>query len=532
MQNLVSIHRLDDIHSKDTADVDNTFSGTADWHSHRVIDELWLWIFECLTSEETLRAQRVCTKWNDIITRYNIGERHEMCCYFSKKKLSDIGCTEIFGIGLEIEPNEETGFGVTVRSQMDILSKTAWSNKCRTGVWGERLTLFLPLVMNRKHSQRAHGDIIQFLSVISDHIREHTPISNPNPLEQELESNLTLKLVDSLIAMMNSIVVQFSMKTDKSDRQKLAKRNYYEAKSGSKSISMMMCEKVVIGYSAFHHLLLYLKSKNAKLITSFANRWVQLFMDKIPYSGKYWCKDLGKLLIYTMISSQFKWEDIARHFLYESFTRNVKWMMAQEKYAKYNDTKIRSKRRQNTFIATTTSRRLIMFQVWFSRSNAIETLHSYNQRLGRPRHAVRHGIVSKTKEIATCNSWPKYFDELRVEIGGKKEIDQLLRFAVYNSRSKGYHSGSAAAIQEVERPDITVRGEKKREIPRVQPSVFLPKSVPKGQIRATIKSAVKSSNQNAWNSKKGQSAASKLFGRSSTAPQRASGLVSSGKNKS
>merc|ERR1719242_2625733 len=136
-----------------------------------------------------------------------------------------------------------------------------------------------------------------------------------------------------------------------------------------------------------------------------------------------------------------------------------------------------------------------MFQVWFSRSNAIETLYSYNQRLGRPRHAVRHGIVCKTKEIMECNSWTKYFNELRVEIGGKKEIDQLLRFAVYNSRSKKYHSGSAAAIQEVERPDITVRGEKKREIPRVQPSVFLPKSVPKGKIRATIKTNAKSSNQ-------------------------------------
>merc|ERR1719334_2937733 len=284
---------------------------------------------------------------------------------------------------------------------------------------------------------------------------------------------------------------------------------------------MMMCEKVVLGYSALHHLLLYLQSKNKELITSFADCWVGLFMDKISNSGKFCCKDLGKLLIYTMISGQFEWEDIARQFLYESFTRNVKWMVAQEKYAKYNDTKIRSKRRQNTFIATTTSRRLIMFQVWFSRSNAIETLHSYNQRLGRPRHAVRHGIVSKTKEIMECNSWTKYFNELRVEIGGKKEIDQLLRFAVYNSRSKGYHSGSAAAIQEVERPDIKVRGEKKRKkkIPRVQPSVFGPKSMTKKfmpKIRATIKTKTKSSNQNAWNSKKGQSAATKLFGGSSS----------------
>merc|ERR550525_1868836 len=196
-------------------------------------------------------------------------------------------------------------------------------------------------------------------------------------------------------------------------------------------------------------------------------------------------------------------------------------MIVQEEYAEFNCTESLPHRPRETFTATTTSRRLIMFQVWFSRSNAIETLHSYNQRLGRPRHAVRHGIVSKTKEIMECNSWPKYFNELRVEIGGKKEIDQLLRFAVYNSRSKGYHSGSAAAIQEVERPDIKVRGEKKRKkkILRVQPSVFRPKSMSKKfmpKIRATIKTKAKSSNENAWNSKKGQSAATKLFGGSSS----------------
>merc|ERR1719283_95403 len=128
-----------------------------------------------------------------------------MGCFLSKSKLSDSGCSDILGIGLEIQPNEETGFGVIVKSQMDILSKNAWSNHCRTGVWGEELTHFLTLV-------------------------------------------------DSLIAMMNSIVVQFSMKSDKAEQERLAQRNY------SKSISTTMCEKVVLGYSALHHLLLYLQS--------------------------------------------------------------------------------------------------------------------------------------------------------------------------------------------------------------------------------------------------------------------------------
>merc|ERR1719295_641285 len=306
------------------------------------------------------------------------------------------------------------------------------------------------------------------------------------------------------------------MKSDKAEQERLAQRNYYDALDGSQSISMMMCEKVVLGYSALHHLLLYLQSKNKDLITSFADRWVGLFVDKISYSGKWCCKDLGKLLIYTMISSKYKWSDIARHFVYESFTRNVKWMVAQEQYAKYNSTEYLPRRRQNTFIATTTSRRLIMFQVWFSRSNSIETLHSYNHRLGRPRPTVRHGVVPKTKAIMKCNTWTKYFNELRVDIGGKKEIDQLLRFAVYNSRRKGYHSGSATAIQMVERPDIKVRGERKMRRKRViKPQMFtqmIPRMLPRS--RTTIATKPKPKSGNAWNSKKGQSAVTALFGSS------------------
>merc|ERR1719422_1047479 len=116
---------METVDKGETSNGVDTFKGAADWHSEFVIDELWLWIFECLTAPEVFQTQRVCTKWDDIIGRYNIAERHEMGCYFSKRKLSDIGCTEIFGIGLEIEPNKETGYGVTVRSQMDILSMTA-----------------------------------------------------------------------------------------------------------------------------------------------------------------------------------------------------------------------------------------------------------------------------------------------------------------------------------------------------------------------------------------------------------------------
>jgi len=98
------------------------------------------------------------------------------------------------GIGLEINP-VSSGYGVEVLSQMDILSKNAWKNGCHLGVWGERLTHFLPLVMDRKHSERAHGDIIHFLGAISSDIWKNMVISNPNDLEKEIGNNMTLRFV-------------------------------------------------------------------------------------------------------------------------------------------------------------------------------------------------------------------------------------------------------------------------------------------------------------------------------------------------
>jgi len=428
--------------------------GAVDWHSEGIIDELWLWVFECLRAPEVFAAKRVCRRWAALIAKYNVAERHEMGCYFNKSKLTESGCTEVLGIGLEIKPSA-SGFGVTVLSQMDILSKSAWSSGCRVGVWGERLTHFLPLVMNRRHGERAQDDIERFLKRITLEIERNSVISNPNELELEMArpGNLALRLVDSLIAMMNAIVVQFVMKNDDADTEALRDRNYYDAMGASKSVDMVMCEKVVLGYSALHHLLLWMVSRNKKRIQSFADRSVLLFLRGMASSGKWICKNIGKLLIYTMISTKFSWKDIGKTFMLESFTRNVKWLVKQPKYAQYDTTNYLPDRVRDTFQATQTSRRLIMFQVWFSRSNAAETLHSYNQRLGRPRSSVRHGVVTKTKEILRCCGWKQYFNELRVRID-VQDVDRLLRFAVFNSSKKGYHRNSRQFIGWMTPPKI------------------------------------------------------------------------------
>jgi len=362
------------------------------------------------------------------------------------------------------------GYGVEIKTQMDILSLSAWTSGCRTGVWGETMTHFLPLVMNREHSDRSYRDIRRFLGLISSQIRAHNKEKAsrnavPNELEKAISCNVELQMVDSLVTMMNAIVIQFAMGSDKfvSDYEKGLNWTGYGSHSGPRAeVPMTMCEKVVLGYSALHHLLLYLQHRNQTQVTWLANETVSIFVHKMRSSGKHVCKDVGKMLIYLLISD-YSWAHIAKTHVEETFTRRVKWMVQQPQYAKFDTTDSVANRVQQTFEATQTARRLTRFQVWFMQSNAHETLQSYNRRLGRPDEKVRYGIVAQTKRILMSDSFWEYFKALGVELKDEADIDQLLRFAVCNSARKGYHrrgggGSSFLPITDVKMPPIV--GEK------------------------------------------------------------------------
>merc|ERR1712157_181798 len=59
--------------------------------------------------------------------------------------------------------------------------------------------------------------------------------------------------------------------------------------------------------------------------------------------------------------------------------------------------------------------------------------------------------------ILNSKSWFDYFDELDVVIQDNAAIDQLLRFAIFNSKSAGYHR-DRGTIQRVSPPAIRVNG--------------------------------------------------------------------------
>eukprot|EP00488_Nonionellina_sp_1-RS-2012_P000810 TRINITY_DN1304_c0_g1_i1.p1 TRINITY_DN1304_c0_g1~~TRINITY_DN1304_c0_g1_i1.p1 ORF type:complete len:168 (+),score=39.11 TRINITY_DN1304_c0_g1_i1:405-908(+) len=166
-------------------------------------------------------------------------------------------------------------------------------------------------------------------------------MEHPNSLERMIHKSKCLQIVDTLITMMNQLVAQFVTKNEESD---------------PKSVSMVLCEKLALGYCALYHLLLYLRSKNKKEITRFANKTAEQFIHMDNGSHKSETRDLGKLLIYLMISNKYEWKDIAARYVEESFTRRIRWFVKNEAYTKYNTTEYVDGRIRDSFIASKTGR--------------------------------------------------------------------------------------------------------------------------------------------------------------------------------
>ena len=341
-------------------------SNTAvDWiDSEGIIDPFWIIVFEHLDFYSVYRSQIVCKKFCKIITHYNILERNEMKCFYTKL---DIYHKKIcLGIGLFVRSGDNNR--VIVSSQYDIVSLEGYNNGNYTsnksypvGVWGEPISHFLPLVINREHINRNRKELAHRLNLLNKTGLTNVPSwYKPNYFDQQIKKNKMLGYADLLIEMMNNIVVQ------------LVNNEEVDPKKG---VKLQFCEKALIGYCSFHHILLYLCKYNNKIKT-FANSMIESFNNKGHI--KSYCKDLGKLLIYLMISD-YDWKKIAKTFILECFTRNVKWYCND--IPKLNNIYKVHDRLSLTFKHTGTSRKLVLFQIWFLKNCGNITFKDYNDSI-------------------------------------------------------------------------------------------------------------------------------------------------------
>ncbi|ETO26580.1 hypothetical protein RFI_10560, partial [Reticulomyxa filosa] len=370
----------------------------------KIIDEIYVMIFELLEVPEMHKMFQVCRRWHSIILDYNIFERNEIACFFTKQRLSHPDV--ILGVGFERIEDKKNG-RMQFKSQMDFMSLNAWMNDgVRTGVWGETLTHFLPLVINKEHGARISDIIETYLKKLW--------LNSVNEGKWKKEESM----IECIATIMNSMVVEFVFEqTEGSSNSNIATTN---------SISLQLCEKALLGYVSLYHLLLWLVYRNPGM-KQLANKKVGAFIKDPNCRLKGHVSDLGVFLIYILISD-FTWNDVGRELILESLSRNALWIT--KRFNQLNTCSRIVDRLERSLDATTVSRRLIMFQVWFmthvnepcedvavggiageSKDNFLRQLNSFHRRLGRPTLQLKQQLRQTCDYILHDGSrgWNQYF---------------------------------------------------------------------------------------------------------------------------
>eukprot|EP01083_Nonionella_stella_P009419 27159_1 len=378
--------------------------------------DVLLIIYSCLVYEDISRCKQINTHWHSTIVSHLVLERISTNCYFSGDAWTD----DTLGVGLYVQFEGQSSWIKTAKTEMDLLSLTAWNEyNVREGAWGEPLTHFLPLIVNENHAQRAMPELMNRIRMLCK--------------AETFTEDIALVALSTL---MNQFVVQLMGDVDDVN---------VDLKHAS--------EKALIGYCAFHHLLLYL-SNEFPLMRLIAHRKVNDFIENYTKRSKTYTPDLGKFLVHLAIIDEVNWKDIGKAFIDESLDRSVKWYL--KKYGKLEDMKEDGERLETVFNATQTGRRLILFQHWFIQSIArpqdkslSAILNDYNKTWGKPTDEQKKRLMQCVKNILNHKSdykhynWMHYFKDLGLEcFESNAQIVNVLKESVIRSALKGYHRKS------------------------------------------------------------------------------------------
>eukprot|EP01084_Bolivina_argentea_P194935 334541_1 len=390
--------------------------------------DVLLSIFTYLNYNDLIHCKEVSQFWYSILNGYNVLDRCEMRCFYTHENVNK----SILGVGLNIIRSSNKWI-TSVETEMDLLSLSAYKNyNIYNGAWGETITHFLPLIINEKHSKKSKKCLLNRLSKICD--------------EKIFDYKDGLMVIS---AIMNQFIVQLMANTIGLTNEE---KEEYNKTQTTKIDPKHASEKALIGYCAFHHMLLYLCNEYPQM-KSYAKKCISDFI-KYPYMReKAETKDLGKFILNLAIVDEYKWEDIAEAFVGESLSRQVKWYLRKYPKLEYLDESQCSYKERIvlTLKSTMISRRLVEFQVFFLKNICkqkgyviSDLLHNYNKQWGRPNNKLKNLLIKKVNEILlekdNINSWLKYMNKMGIKkYKTNLQICNALKKAIINSKNKEYH---------------------------------------------------------------------------------------------
>eukprot|EP01105_Mastigella_eilhardi_P007472 TRINITY_DN18907_c0_g1_i1.p1 TRINITY_DN18907_c0_g1~~TRINITY_DN18907_c0_g1_i1.p1 ORF type:complete len:375 (-),score=65.77 TRINITY_DN18907_c0_g1_i1:27-1151(-) len=316
------------------------------------------------------------------------------------------------GFGVEVT---RTPKGVEIKTDLCPLSYEAFfSGQPRSSALGARLTHWLPFVVSKEHWARVLPTAKQCCSLI---VRD-TP---------------TGFLPGDVLHVIGEL-----WKT--------------------KAVEMMKCEehaseKVLLGFVAFHHLLLAFAQSCPEIAREASHR-VRDFTTYEQQRTKSKCPDFGRFLPLLLVSD-IMWcgtsPFAASACIGELFNRNVLWILKQSPWL--SDSAAPPARRIcGSWEASQVGLRLTCFQVRYildvgrprTETDIVANLARLDALAGRPTRAMIDEFQQTTKRLQHLGSYYDWFLDMGLDKPSETDLMNMLLTAMDNSARLGYHGGGGS----------------------------------------------------------------------------------------
>jgi ubiquitin-protein ligase/uncharacterized membrane protein YgcG len=377
-------------------------------------DEVVLLLLAELETRDVLAFANAIPSIKSMVYSYDFIRIRELQCFCLKKSFMDMK----LGIGVAVVGGRRPVF----RSEFDLLSQEAFVEyDVRRSIQGVDFDKWLPLPLSRRHWNQVKNNAAASIKVIHD----FADMENQEP-----------GYVDVLYNFMNNIVVQFSADAEKGYNR-----------PDSRSTLSHASEKAVEAYFGLYHLLLCLATDDPAIVAG-ANRVVGRFAAGPRTKTQF--PDLGHVLVAALISDAGLTENLTFLVIKEAILRNVVWMLDTKgagyaELAYLEPTAVSDYRLVNTFAASPTSYRLLMFLKLFSsaarppKKTLVELREALFDTHSAPPPGVSAIMAQRIRRIRDIDSFPAFLTVMGIkEMPNKTEFTSFLRRTITDSVNVGY----------------------------------------------------------------------------------------------
>ncbi|KAL9643758.1 hypothetical protein ABK040_016060 [Willaertia magna] len=343
-----------------------------------------------------------------------ITAKSEYVCFFTRQSFEE----DVLGYGISFSKNLRTGAIRSISSPLDLISLRSFMNhNLRTSSYNEKFTHWIPIYINEKHGQKAMYLAKRSISIIC------------TGSSKNFKPEMVLEVLPKLMCTMT-----------------------VEVLSNRKHASI----KALRGYCHFYRLLLEFIKEYPELLESI-DKTVKGFIENEQNRHKDVVPNLGEFLALVPASS-YRWKDIQKAYIEESFTRNVFWLLNkyEELEQETSDEFTDDDRLKFSFETTKLSQKLLMFNVFFIETvshpldaNTFDEIRQvFDNHLGRPPVKYEDMFISEIEKINKVETYKDFFQE----ISGKENpftnevIVTLLKESVKKSKEKGYHGSTLSVL--------------------------------------------------------------------------------------